>query len=297
VHDPDGEVLFTTVAVGPLTRFERWWLERDEDVDILPEEVVLGTRTRDENAALNQRLMDDSKQIAIIVALERLGEDVDLRGTGAAITQVEPSLPAADVLEAGDTVLEVDGDPTTTADALVSEITERSPGDEIELLVEEIDGDQRTELVALGAREDDPTQALLGVVIETRDPDVTLPFEIDIDTGDVGGPSAGLAMTLAVLDVLTQGELTGGKVVAATGTMTLDGRVGLVGGVRQKTIAARDAGVELFLVPEGELAEARSHAGSMRVEGVTTLDEALGALRDFGGDPLPAVPVDETPAP
>jgi PDZ domain-containing protein len=89
---------------------------------------------------------------------------------------------------------------------------------------------------------------------------------------------------LTLLDLLTPGELTGGKEVAVTGTISLDGSVGNVGGVAQKAAAARDQGVELFIVPEESLEQARARAGSMPVVGVTSLDDALEALSDFGGE-------------
>ena len=113
-----------------------------------------------------------------------------------------------------------------------------------------------------------------------------LPFDVDISSGSVGGPSAGLAFTLVMLDVLSRGELTGGKRVAVTGSIRLDGSVGDVGGVVQKAVAARDAGAGLMIVPEGSVDEARSGAGDVPVVGVANLEEALQALADVGGDPV-----------
>ena len=115
------------------------------------------------------------------------------------------------------------------------------------------------------------------------------PVDVRIDTSDIGGPSAGLAMTLSVLDELTPGNLTGGKRVAVTGEIFDDGTVGEIGGVGQKAVAARHRGAQLFIVPMGEVAEARSRAGSLPVVGVKTLADALKALRAAGGAPLPPV--------
>jgi len=288
LDDPSGEVMFTTVTVDHLTRFERWFAERDSDIDILSEEVILGDRSDDENREFNARLMEDSKQTAIALALTTLGEEVDLTGTGAGVSDVSEDLPVAEVLRPGDTVVFADGQDIALADDLVAVIQAREPGDVIELVVENTAGDERTVDAELVEREGEPGSPMLGVVIETRDPGVNLPFAISIDTGDVGGPSAGLAMTLAVLDVLTEGELTGGGVVATTGTIRSDGSVGAVGGVKQKTIAAREAGVALFIVPLGEVEEAQANAGEMRIAGVETLDDALAVLEEIGGDPLPA---------
>jgi PDZ domain-containing protein len=108
----------------------------------------------------------------------------------------------------------------------------------------------------------------------------------DIDSGLVGGPSAGLAFTLALLDHLTPGNLTGGRTVAVTGTMASDGRVGPVGAVAQKTVAARRIGAEVMIVPRANYAEAVRHQGSMLVVPVDTLADALTALVQAGGEPF-----------
>ncbi|MDP6867071.1 MAG: S16 family serine protease, partial [Acidimicrobiales bacterium] len=104
-----------------------------------------------------------------------------------------------------------------------------------------------------------------------------------VNTGRVGGNSAGLALALSILDLVTPGELTGGLRVASTGTIDIDGNVGPIGGIVQKVVAARDGGMDLFLVPAQEAGEARQHAGTMTVEGVATLEEALEALARHGG--------------
>jgi PDZ domain-containing protein len=111
---------------------------------------------------------------------------------------------------------------------------------------------------------------------------------VHIDTHRVSGPSAGLACALAIVDDLTPGDLTGGKRVAITGAIAPDGSVTPVGGVAQKTIAARESGAKLMLVPVGEAATARAHADGMPIVTVRTLDGALAALQRSGGSPVPS---------
>ncbi len=131
---------------------------------------------------------------------------------------------------------------------------------------------------------------MVGIVPVTKDLHLDFPVEVTIDPGQVTGPSAGLAFTLTIIDEMTPGSLTGGKKVAVTGTMDLDGNVGEVGGVPQKTAAALDAGAKLMLVPPPELKQARDRAGdSMKVVGVRTIDDALRALRQNGGAPVAEV--------
>ena len=118
------------------------------------------------------------------------------------------------------------------------------------------------------------------------------PFDVTIDTGDVGGPSAGLAFTLALIDDLTPGDLTGGGDVAVTGTIAGDGTVGPVGGTGQKAAAVRDEGITLFIVPTQDYEEAVARAGDdLQVVPVDNVDEALDALRERGGN------VDDLPPP
>ena len=129
-----------------------------------------------------------------------------------------------------------------------------------------------------------PTRAFLGVSLQTLFT-FEFPVKVSVNSGDVGGPSAGLAYTLAIIDQLTPGSLTGGKTVAVTGTMELDGSVGEVGGVYQKTLAAIGAGATLMLVPTGEYRDAIHAArGRIRVEKADSLDQALRILDSVGGN-------------
>lgn len=284
LHPPKGQILFTTVLAKDLTRLDKWIAERDDDTDIIAQAAFAGDMTPEENREFNYRLMSDSKQTAIAVALLRLGYEVDVTGTGAGVVEVAEDLPAAEVLGHGDTVVAVDGEPVFLAADLVAQIESRQPGDEVVLDIERLDGEKATETVALAEREDEPGTAILGVVIETRDQELELPFEVDVAVGDVGGSSAGLAMTLAVIDALSDGELTGGGRVAVTGTIDINGNVGPIGGIKQKAIAVADAGVEVFVVPLGDAEEARTSVPELEVVAVSTLDEALAALEALGGD-------------
>ena len=114
------------------------------------------------------------------------------------------------------------------------------------------------------------------------------PFDIEVDTRRIGGPSAGLALTLTMLDLLTEGELTGGAQVATTGTIDPLGNVGEIGGIEQKTHAVIRSGVTLFLVPEGNFDTAVMVAGDeadwLTIVSVGTLDEALAAIEAHAGD-------------
>jgi PDZ domain-containing protein len=105
-----------------------------------------------------------------------------------------------------------------------------------------------------------------------------------VNTANIGGPSAGLAMTLTIIDKLSAGSLTGHRVIAATGTMAPNGVVGDVGGVAEKTVAVQRAGASIFFVPDVEVATARSVAGpGLKIVGVRSLSQVLSDLHRLGG--------------
>ena len=281
---PEGRVLLSTVSLSQVTALEalRGWL--DSEIDVLPEDQVLGTTPRDDFTKQNLQLMDDSKQAAVVVALRRLGYEVPEEGKGALLVQVEEGSPADGRLAQGEVVVGVDGRPATLSQQVVAAIRSHKAGEAVRLDVVGVDGDARVEEITLGQREDS-TEGFLGVLLRTKEQKFDFPFEVVIDSGTIGGPSAGLAFTLGLIDTLSVGELTGGKKVAATGTIEIDGRVGDVGGVVQKTAAVRSAGADVFLVPVGEYDEAVAHAGgSLEIVKVSTLDDAIAALARFGGD-------------
>lgn len=282
--DKEGEIGYTTVSLRRATALQAvvGWL--DPTVDVVEEDRILGGQSQEENREQNLRDMTDSKEVATAVALEALGYDVVVTGAGAVVLEILPDVPAARVLRPGDVVTAVDGRPVAIADELVEAVRAHRPGEELLLTVERPGiADPFLTTVGLVARPDEPTVAMLGVSTSTRDLSFEFPFRVDVDSGSVGGPSAGLAFALGIMDVLSPTSLTGGTRVATTGTIDLDGNVGAVGGVPQKTVAVRRAGVDLFLVPSSEYEQALRYAGDMRVEPVDTIEDALEVLASVGG--------------
>jgi len=281
---PQGKVYLATVSLQRTTSVGALvgWL--DPDTDVVPEERILGGAPRGDYSEQNRQLMSESKQVASVVALRQLGYPVAEHGAGGAVVAIEKGAPADGHLAPNELIIAVDGLPTMLASEAVGIIRAHKPGDAVRLDVRGVDGAVRTEQLTLGVNPKRPG-GFLGVTILTKDQRFDLPFEVSIESGDIGGPSAGLAYTLGVLDALTPGALTGGKKVATTGTMEVDGTVGNVGGVAQKTAAVRAAGAEYFLVPPDEYEEARSRAGKdLKVMKVASLSEALSVLSGLGGD-------------
>lgn len=268
----------------------------DDDVDVQTYQERFGDNTPAEQRRLGYQSMTTSKQIAEYVAFKRVGLDVSLTWGEIIVEQLvcedsPTELSACNQLEPGDTIQTLNGTEVESLEQLVALLESYRPGDTVALEIvphRKTSVEQRT--IELIASPDDPERAIVGFVpADTRT--VDLPFEIGINTDSIGGPSAGLAFTLALLDELTPGDLFGGKRVAATGTINGDESVGAIGALRQKAVAVKRAGVEIFFVPSGqseeELAEARMVAGeTMRIVPVATLAEVLSELDKVGGSGL-----------
>lgn len=282
-NPPEGEILFTTVSLADSKLIDAVTSWFDPSVELVDREQFYPPQTsREQFRDLNLELMKSSERNAVVVALRKLGYDVAETGKGALVVTVLEGAAASGRLNGGDTVVGVDGAKVDLSSQLRDAIRARKPGDVVRLDVVAPDGKQRVEEITLG---DNDGTAFLGVELLTKDQAFAMPFEVDIDTGRVGGPSAGLAFALAVLDELTPGELTAGQKIAVTGTIELDGTVGDVGGVAQKTAAVREEGAKVFLVPPGEFEEAKKRAGDdLTVISVASLDEAIAALGRLGGD-------------
>ncbi len=287
----DGTFLFTTVQMRQRPNvWEYLWLRADRDVEIVPEELILNGRTPEENRSQNLEFMDQSKEIAVAVALERLGYDA-VQSDAVIVVNTTEGDPADGLLAPQDLIVAIDGVPIPSTNTLREVLSGYGPGDEIEIEIRRI-GEEQVEVVplVLGEHPEIPGGGFIGITpVDNLMFNETFDFDVEIDSGSVGGPSAGLAFTLAVLDQLTEGELTGGADVAVTGTIDVVGNVGSVGGVVQKTAAVRDMGADVFLVPADlgavTLEDLEDRAGDdLRIMPVATIEEALDALEEIGGN-------------
>jgi PDZ domain-containing protein len=297
-HPPKGSFLLTTVSLrSAVTPYDLVYDYFNDDVVLIAKKDILGDSSQRQYNRQAAQDMDDSKEAAIVLAFRTLGYKVPEHGSGALIVGVpDQQVPATGLLEAGDVITALDGVPTNLAQEAIGILQKKKPGENVVATLTADDGSTTQKTIRLGTRADSQScstavvqggSACLGVVLGTKGHRFDYPFKVSIDTNNVGGPSAGLAFTLALIDELTPGELTGGQQVAVTGTIEIDGTVGDVGGVAQKTAAVRHAGAKLFLVPPGEFAEAKAHAGkNLKVVQVTTLADALAALRANGGDKI-----------
>jgi Lon-like protease len=308
--DPDrqGDIYFVTVSEPPQSVLG-WWAaggdscNRDlppnvsrcsalPQIDVLTTRDKYGDQTPTEVRQISLQQMRTASQVAQYVALHKLGyDDATIEPGAVVVGDLVAGAPAVAVLHVGDTITSIAGTPTPTVDDLVTALADKHPGDVVDVAIDRPGDGAMTVQVELMASPDDATRTIVGIVpFDTRS--VHLPFEVNIDTGQIGGPSAGLAFTLTLIDELSPGDLTGGANVAVTGEIGLDGTIGAIGGLAQKVSAVRQAGVHTFLVPTAQgpeqIARAREIGGdAVAIIPVATLDEALAALQRLGGDPLP----------
>ena len=299
----DNSIKFVTAFGGQVSVLDSLlgWLDPNVDVDTYRDRF--GQQTPGNSQVIGFQAMYGAKQVAEYVAMKQVGLDAKFKEGIIAIAEVvcgdEPAADSAcKVLEVGDVIVRFDGVATPTLSALAEQMKGRTVGEVVTVTVTPPgkDPEKKSNWVDVKVRlmesPDDPGRTIVGFVpADSRK--VELPFEVSISTSEIGGPSAGLAFTLGLLDELTPGNLMGRGHVVATGTMSEDGTVGAIGALRQKAVAVRDAGATLFLVPAGqsqeEIAAARKAAGKgVRIVQVATLDEALRVLKENGGDPLPA---------
>ena len=292
-YETSAPILFVTAYGSKLSALDALVGVLDPDVDVLNREEKFGTITPSEQRRLGFQAMASAKQIAEYVALNRLGYDVSIAYGKLIIERLvcedaPRPLSACLQLNPGDMITAFDGIEIPTLSDLMPIIADYSPGDVVEVTITpHKTTDSVTKKIELMVSPDDPDRTIIGVwPADTRT--VDLPFEVDIDTDSIGGPSAGLSFTLALLDELTAGELTGGVKVAATGTIDGDESIGAIGALRQKTVAVKASGATVFLVPSAqtpeELSAARRVAGSkLRIVPVANLTEALKVLEELGG--------------
>lgn len=274
----NGDVYYVDVFVRRTTLLERLLpFTQPDGATVVPEHALLPPGTSDEERNRQTALeMELSEIIASAVALRELGYEVEATPKGSLVQGVSSDVPAAAKLRIGDVIVAVDGMAAATTDALRRGIGRREPGESVRLTVSR-DGKELEVTVKTIPNPTDPTVPIVGIQVD-QFADVELPIEVDIDLGSVGGPSAGLPFALEIARMLGR-DVTNGCAVAATGALATDGSVLSVGGLKQKTIGARRAGVDLFLVPAGDnAAEARRHADGLAILAVESFQQALRQL-------------------
>jgi PDZ domain-containing protein len=282
-----GSLDFTTVRIngGPGYPVNVWtvfgaWIDPRQDV--YPVDAIFPQQqTAEQVQQENQAEMVDSQQEATAVALREAGFPVAEKVSIAAISADAPS---GTTFQPGDVLVTIAGAQVTSADAARQAIQKATPGSTIDVVVQR--GATKVPLKAKTGSSGGRT--VLGVVLKI---DFQFPFSVTIDAGNVGGPSAGLMFSLGIYDKVTTGSLTGGQNVAGTGTIDSSGKVGPIGGIRQKLAGARQGGASYFLAPADNCDEVRgSVPDGLQAVKVATFDDAKTAVEKIAAGDAKALP-------
>jgi PDZ domain-containing protein len=285
-----GQLRMVTVGVSnqdyqmPLGTAVLGWLNTDQS--IVPKETIYPPNTTQQQSdQQNAIAFSDSQNSAITAALTSLG--VKATGSEVVVAAVNAGAPADGKLNAGDVIDSVDGTAIAAAgqgglSQVTTAVEQVQPGHDVTFAIER---SGKKETVVTGTTKNARGKAAVGIAVESEN---TYPFSVDIQLNGVGGPSAGMMFALGIIDKLTPGGLTGGRVIAGTGTIDANGNVGAIGGIQMKTVAARRDGASVFLSPADNCADAKANlpAGVELVK-VSSLQDALNALTDLRAGKTP----------
>ncbi|MEU4545138.1 YlbL family protein [Nonomuraea dietziae] len=290
-YPTSGMLSLVTVSYqgGPAARPDlltalRGWV--DPTSAVVPEDSIFPrTQTAEEVEQENTAEMTNSQDNATAAALTEMKIHYTMVPT---VLSVEKSAPASGKLKPADEIRAVDGSAVNTVEEVSAAVKARKPGDEIAFSVSRSGQEESVTVKAAASKQG---TAMVGIVMQAK---YKFPFKVTINVGDVGGPSAGMMFALGIIDKLTPGQITGGKAIAGTGTITPEGKVGAIGGIAQKMVGARDAGATVFLTPADNCAEAMKAApDGLRLVKAETLHgavQALDAIRTGKGE-VPACTV------
>jgi PDZ domain-containing protein len=272
-----GGIYFVDVIVRKATILEKLFGGLHEGATLYPASEINPPGTNDrQRRQIDLEDMATSQQIAAIVAEHAAGEPVQVTQVGARVDQVGAGFPADGKLEPDDVIVDVDGRRTRTVAAVIARVSRHRVGDTVAFTVDR-GGSGVVERIRTVADPVNRKHPIVGVSLVPAVHVVRLPVPVRIDAGAVGGPSAGLAFALDIYQELGH-DIVHGRKIAATGEIFPDGAVGPIGGITQKTIGARHAGVDAFLVPVENAADARKVAHGLRIIPVETFPQALHAL-------------------
>jgi len=276
-HDPKtGGIYYVDVIVRKAHLIERLFGGLHEGADLYPASRINPPGGGEqERRQIDIQDMRDSQQVAAAVALRAAGKPVVTTPIGAKVEQLFLHTPSVGKLEPDDVITAIDGQPVKTRADVIAAMAKHKPGDTVAFAIRR---GRTAKVVNIKTIPEPKTgRAIVGISL-TNAVDVHLPIDVTINAGDVGGPSAGFAFALDILQELGRNIVRGHK-IAATGEILPDGSVGAIGGVKQKTIGAREAHVDAFLVPAGENAqEARRYAHGLKIIAVENFPQALRAL-------------------
>lgn len=275
----EGDLYMLTVSQQDLNVYELLAAVADPQVEVLERVAVRPIDvTQEEYQRQSRERMDESKVAAISVALDRLGYDVTVEGDGVEVVSVLEGTPAEGALTTGDIITAINGTPVFIGTDAIAAISKYAIGETITLIVARAE-DVIDVAITLTEHTQNKGQPMVGFSPATHNAKYVFPIDVEIDSSNIGGPSAGMMYTLAIIDVLTPDDITHGFRIAGTGTISTDGAVGPIGGIRQKVVGATLSGAQYILVPEANYEEAlTADIEGPEIVAVGTIDDALAFL-------------------
>ena len=281
-YDYEGNLYQLTVRRDEANYFTYVWAKVDNSVDLYSREVILPKGvTPQELSEISIQNMKTSENVAIAVALNFLDYEIETQGDGVLVVGVMDDSPVAGKLLKEDLIISINNEVIKSTTEFISLLRTYEIGDMVSLGLIRNDKEMNIE-TKLIEHIDYENEPMVGFLASTPNQRFVFPISVDIDTGNVGGPSAGLMMALNVYNSLTEYDITKGIKVAGTGTIEIDGSVGPVGGVKQKVIAAKNAGSTLILVPTANFDDVQSYIDEdTSIVSVDTFNEALNLISEY----------------
>ena len=285
-YEFEGNLYQLTVRRDEANVFVYLWSLVNPSYDLYPKELILPDGvTPQELSEISIQNMRTSENVAIAVALKNIGYEIETKGEGVAVVGLLDDSPVKNKLKKGDLLNSINNVQIFSATEFISTLRTYSIGETVSIgLIRVVDGVSEqlfigTTLIEHVEYKGEPMVGFLATTVNER---FDFPFEVDIKTGNVGGPSAGLMMALNVYNNLIPQDITNSMVVAGTGTIEIDGSVGPVGGIKQKIIAAKRAGAELILVPVANFEEAKPfETDDTAIIAVESFDDALSVILQY----------------
>lgn len=294
-HSYEGTFMLTTVRMGQANVVNYGWAMFSDEREIIPERQIRPPEETDEQYQHRQLMMMESSQdLAVIVAYNHAGKHAYFDNHGVFVTSVVPDMDADGKLQMGDKIIAVDGESVMEASRLLELLAIYSIGDQVTLTIERNESieDVTIEIMTF-PRDLDPTgeKGGIGISNPVTDRELIMNPKVSIDTSNIGGPSAGLMFSLEIYNQLFEADITKGYDIAGTGSISESGKVGRIGGVKQKVIASHKAGADFFFAPyEGGAAEsnyevaketAQSIGTDMVVVPIDTFEDAIKFLEEL----------------
>jgi PDZ domain-containing protein len=275
-------ILTSVIPQAPILAGEWVYAHIDHSLKLESQEEIVPADTTAQNVSReNYQMLQDSETAAIIVGLDLAGYPVNIENDGVSIVSILTTSPAIGVLQPDDIITMINEKPVTSPDDLTQQLGLPTTGPILALTI--VRNGQTMEVSVPAMEPLEPGGPWrIGISIVQHHSGFSLPFPVEIASQKVtGGPSAGLMFTLGVYDLLTENDLTGGRKIAGTGTIDLDGNVGTIGGVQQKVVAAERAGAEYFLSPPENYTDAVAMATHIKVIKVATAQDAIDFLNSL----------------